>query len=94
MNKATPKDGFKAHSDRAAPLLAKLKDAGISHLIDGKSVPSSSMVVPSERIDGRQRRARPVPRNRVNPHSCGCSCVRIGRHGDRFARRNAERETP
>ena len=42
MDKVTPKDGFKANSDRAAPLLAKLKSEGISHMIDGKSVPSIS----------------------------------------------------
>ena len=42
MDKVTPKDAFKANSDRVAPLLTKLKSEGISHMIDGKSVPSVS----------------------------------------------------
>ncbi|MGB6253818.1 MAG: 5-carboxymethyl-2-hydroxymuconate semialdehyde dehydrogenase, partial [Bradyrhizobium sp.] len=43
MDKATPKpDLFKANLERAAPLLAKLKAEGISHMIGGKSVPSIS----------------------------------------------------
>src|SRR5215211_4902725 len=42
MDKATPKDLFQANRDRAAPLLAKLKSEGISHMIDGKTVPSIS----------------------------------------------------
>src|SRR5262249_14388914 len=42
MDKVTPKDGFKANSDRIAPLLTRLKSEGISHMIDGKSVPSAS----------------------------------------------------
>src|ERR1043166_6431508 len=41
MDKATPKDVFQANRDRAAPLLAKLKE-GIGHMIDGKTVPSIS----------------------------------------------------
>src|SRR5258708_35116504 len=35
-------DVFQANRDRAAPLLAKLKEDGIGHMIDGKSVPSVS----------------------------------------------------
>ena len=35
-------DIFKSNLDRAAPLLAKLKDEGIGHMIDGKRVPSIS----------------------------------------------------
>ncbi|MFZ0809369.1 MAG: 5-carboxymethyl-2-hydroxymuconate semialdehyde dehydrogenase, partial [Bradyrhizobium sp.] len=43
MDKVTPKpDLFKANLERAAPLLATLKAEGISHMIGGKSVPSSS----------------------------------------------------
>ncbi|CCE01445.1 5-carboxymethyl-2-hydroxymuconate semialdehyde dehydrogenase [Bradyrhizobium sp. STM 3809] len=43
MDKATPKaDVYKANLDRAAPLLAKLKDEGIGHFIDGKMVPAIS----------------------------------------------------
>src|SRR3954451_4642306 len=42
MDKATPKDVFAANRDCAAPLLAKLKDEGIGHMIDGKTVPSIS----------------------------------------------------
>src|SRR6266699_1989990 len=42
MDKVTPKDVFKANRDRAAPLLARLKSEGIGHLINGKTVPSSS----------------------------------------------------
>ena len=43
MDKVTPKsDLFRANLDRAAPLLAKLKAEGISHMIDGKIVPSIS----------------------------------------------------
>src|SRR4029077_3183363 len=43
MDKVTPKsDLFRANLDRAAPLLAKLKAEGISHMIDGKTVPSIS----------------------------------------------------
>src|SRR5687768_10885516 len=42
MDKVTPKDVFQANRDRAAPLLAKLKDEGIGHMIDGKVVPSIS----------------------------------------------------
>src|SRR5215471_3114623 len=42
MDKVTPKDLFQANRDRAAPLLAKLKSDGISHMIDGKTVPSIS----------------------------------------------------
>src|SRR6202453_2029300 len=44
MDKITPKlsDVFKANLDRAAPLLAKVKDDGIRHIIDGKIVPSIS----------------------------------------------------
>ena len=42
MDKVTPKDLFQANRDRAAPLLAKVKSEGISHMIDGKSVPSAS----------------------------------------------------
>ena len=42
MDKATPKDIFQANRDRAAPLLAKLKEEGIGHMIDGKVVPSIS----------------------------------------------------
>ena len=38
MDKATPKDVFQANRNRAAPLLAKLKE-GIGHMIDGKTVP-------------------------------------------------------
>ncbi|WP_316176642.1 MULTISPECIES: 5-carboxymethyl-2-hydroxymuconate semialdehyde dehydrogenase [unclassified Bradyrhizobium] len=43
MDKASPKaDIYKANLDRAAPLLAKLKDGGIGHFIDGKVVPAIS----------------------------------------------------
>src|SRR5215203_3012514 len=42
MDKATPKDQFQANRDRAAPLLAKLKSEGIGHMIDGRTVPSTS----------------------------------------------------
>ncbi len=44
MDKATPKSSeiFAANRDRAAPLLAKLREEGIGHLIDGKVVPSIS----------------------------------------------------
>ncbi|MGJ4997545.1 5-carboxymethyl-2-hydroxymuconate semialdehyde dehydrogenase [Bradyrhizobium sp. HKCCYLS3077] len=43
MDKASPKaDIYKANLDRAAPLLAKLKDEGIGHFIDGKVVPAIS----------------------------------------------------
>ena len=43
MDKVTPKsDLFQANLERAAPLLAKLKAEGISHMIGGESVPSIS----------------------------------------------------
>ncbi|MGC2775275.1 MAG: 5-carboxymethyl-2-hydroxymuconate semialdehyde dehydrogenase [Bradyrhizobium sp.] len=43
MDKTTPKaDIYQANLDRAAPLLAKLKDEGIGHFIDGKIVPAIS----------------------------------------------------
>ncbi|CAL76412.1 putative NAD-dependent aldehyde dehydrogenase family protein; putative 5-carboxymethyl-2-hydroxymuconate semialdehyde dehydrogenase, HpcC-like [Bradyrhizobium sp. ORS 278] len=43
MDKATPKaDIYQANLDRAAPLLAKLKDEGIGHFIDGEVVPAIS----------------------------------------------------
>src|SRR6187455_1843101 len=42
MDKVTPKDLFQANRDRTAPLLAKLKSEGIGHMIDGKTVPSTS----------------------------------------------------
>ena len=43
MDKLSPKtDVYQANRDRAAPLLAKLKQDGIGHLIDGQIVPSSS----------------------------------------------------
>src|SRR6201998_509897 len=43
MDKATPNaDLFKANLDRAAHLLAKLKEDGIGHMIDGQMVPSIS----------------------------------------------------
>src|SRR5258708_7500946 len=42
MDEITPKDVFQANRDRAAPLLAKLKAAGIGHMIGGKSMPSIS----------------------------------------------------
>jgi 5-carboxymethyl-2-hydroxymuconic-semialdehyde dehydrogenase len=43
MDRPSPtSDLFQANRDRAAPLLAKLKEAGIGHLIDGKTVPSIS----------------------------------------------------
>src|SRR6266704_755372 len=42
MDKVTPKDVFQANRDRAAPLLARLKNEGIGHMIDGKTVPSIS----------------------------------------------------
>ena len=43
MDKATPKaELFKANLDRAAPLLAKLKEQGIGHIINGQVVPSIS----------------------------------------------------
>jgi 5-carboxymethyl-2-hydroxymuconic-semialdehyde dehydrogenase len=42
-NSVTPKsDLFQANLERAAPLLAKLKAEGISHMIGGESVPSIS----------------------------------------------------
>jgi 5-carboxymethyl-2-hydroxymuconic-semialdehyde dehydrogenase len=41
MDKAKA-DVYKANLDRAAPLLAKLKDEGIGHFIDGKAVPAIS----------------------------------------------------
>ncbi len=41
MDKVTPKaDVFRANRDRATPLLAKLREEGIGHMIDGKTVPS------------------------------------------------------
>src|SRR5207253_1078616 len=44
MDKVTPKssDVFQANSERAAPLLAKLRAEGIGHMIGGKTVPSTS----------------------------------------------------
>jgi 5-carboxymethyl-2-hydroxymuconic-semialdehyde dehydrogenase len=42
MDKITPKDVFQANRDRAGPLLAKLRDEGIGHMIGGKTVPSIS----------------------------------------------------
>src|SRR5947209_11838583 len=42
MDKVTPKDVFQANSERAAPLLAKLRAEGIGHMIGGKTVPSIS----------------------------------------------------
>src|SRR5277367_4773121 len=44
MDKVIPKasDVFAANRDRVAPLLAKLKEDGIGHMIDGKIVPSIS----------------------------------------------------
>src|SRR6266481_3798610 len=43
MDKVTPKaDVFRANRDRATPLLARLKEEGIRHMIDGKTVPSIS----------------------------------------------------
>jgi 5-carboxymethyl-2-hydroxymuconic-semialdehyde dehydrogenase len=43
MDKPTPKaDVFQANSDRAAPLLKKLRADGIGHMIDGKTVASIS----------------------------------------------------
>src|SRR5882757_2484744 len=43
MDKTSPtSDLFQANRDRATPLLAKLKETGIGHLIDGKTVPSIS----------------------------------------------------
>src|SRR6266478_1365847 len=43
MDKVTPKaDVFRANRDRAAPLLAKLREEGIGHMIGGKTVPSIS----------------------------------------------------
>src|SRR6187431_2794353 len=42
MDKVTPKDLFQANRDRTAPLLARLKNEGIGHMIDGKTVPSTS----------------------------------------------------
>src|SRR5438445_11269433 len=44
MDKVTPKssDVFQANSERAAPLLAKLRADGIGHMIGGKTVPSTS----------------------------------------------------
>src|SRR6476620_1218907 len=42
MDKATPKDLFQANRDRTVPLLARLKSEGIGHMIDGKTVPSTS----------------------------------------------------
>src|SRR6187549_473389 len=42
MDKVTPKDLFQANRDRTAPLLARLKSEGIGHMIDGKTVPSTS----------------------------------------------------
>src|SRR5258708_11248479 len=35
-------DVFRPNRDRAAPLLASLKETGIGHMIDGKTVPSIS----------------------------------------------------
>lgn len=55
MDKATPKaDIYKANLDRAAPLLAKIKDEGIGHFIDGKVVPaiSGAMFETKSPIDG------------------------------------------
>src|SRR5258708_35924655 len=54
MDKVTPKDGFAANRDRVGPLLAKLKAAGINHMIDGKSVPSASgqTFEPKSPVDG------------------------------------------
>src|SRR6187431_26345 len=42
MDKVTPKDLFQANRDRTAPLVARLKNEGIGHMIDGKTVPSTS----------------------------------------------------
>jgi 5-carboxymethyl-2-hydroxymuconic-semialdehyde dehydrogenase len=43
MDEVTPKsDIFKANLDRAAPLLARLKQDGIGHMIDGKTVSAIS----------------------------------------------------
>ena len=43
MDQLPPKmDAYQANLDRAAPLLAKLKQRGIGHLIDGQIVPSTS----------------------------------------------------
>src|ERR1700683_4736724 len=44
MDKSVPKssDAFQANRDRVTPLLAKLKQDGIGHLIDGKVAPSIS----------------------------------------------------
>ncbi|MCJ9704742.1 5-carboxymethyl-2-hydroxymuconate semialdehyde dehydrogenase, partial [Bradyrhizobium sp. SHOUNA76] len=43
MDKPTPKaDVFQANRDRVAPLLKKLRADGIGHMIDGKTVPSTS----------------------------------------------------
>src|SRR5690242_18326896 len=43
MDKVTPQsDLFKANLDRAAPLLAKLKEDGIGHMIGGRIVASMS----------------------------------------------------
>lgn len=43
MDKVTPQSNlFRANLDRAAPLLAKLKEDGIGHMIGGRIVPSIS----------------------------------------------------
>src|SRR3982750_4268291 len=42
MDKVSSQDAFAVNRNRAAPLLAKLKDEGIGHMIDGKVVPSIS----------------------------------------------------
>ena len=43
MDKPSPKaDVFQANRDRAAPLLKKLRADGIGHMIDGKTVASTS----------------------------------------------------
>src|SRR2546429_1732107 len=56
MDKVTPKssDVFQANSERAAPLLAKLKAEGIGHMIGGKTVPSTSgqTFAPKAPVDG------------------------------------------
>jgi len=59
MDKVTPKsDMFQANRDRAAPLLAKLKEEGIGHMIDGKTVPSISGATLRDQIADRRRGAR------------------------------------
>ncbi len=51
MDKAAPKaDLFKANLERAAPLLAKLKEDGVKHMIDGQ--------IACRRQRARQGRAR------------------------------------